>query len=194
MIIGHYAAALIPHQQDAKTPVGFYLFMANVSDLLWLVFAVWGLETPVPGSLFSASFSNLRVEMPYSHDLVPTLAWAALAALVAFAVWRRAAPAMWSAALVLTHEACDLLAGFSHWVWGPGTPTVGLDLYGRAPETALVIEALFGVACTWWYLRSRARAGRPVRPATAYGLYAVFAGGALIWLPIARRSLEAWFS
>lgn len=193
MIWGHYAAALVPHQRDPQTPVAFYLAAANAPDLLWLGLAAAGLETPAPNSLFEASFAALRVDMPYSHDLVTSFGWAVAAALIAFALFRRRAPALWSFTLILVHEACDLLAGFSHWVFGPGTPAVGLNLYNRAPEAALFLEAAFGAACTWWYLRARTRAGRPVAPATAYGLYATFVLGALVWLPIARKSLGAWF-
>src|SRR5262249_14207077 len=148
------------------TPLVLYLLLANVTDLLWLGFAVAGLETPRPNSFFEASFGNLRVEMPYSHDLVPTFGWAALAALVVLAITRRAAPAAWAAALMVVHEACDLVCGFGHWILGPSTPTIGLNLYGRSPETALFIEAAFGAACTFWFVRARARAGRPLASST----------------------------
>ena len=192
MIIGHYAAALIPHERDPQTPLALYLFLANAADFLWLGAAAVGLEAPVPRSLFEASFANLHVAMPFTHDLVPTMGWAVLAAAVVYAATRRGAPAGWAAALVVAHEACDLLSGFSHWILGPATPAIGLNLYGRAPEVALLLEAAFGAGCTWWFVRARARAGRPLSGSTKWGLYATFVAGALVWLPIARTPLADW--
>jgi hypothetical protein len=191
VVIGHYAAALVPHQRHPSAPVWLLLLAANVSDFIWLLLAALGLEAPRPGSMLEATYQNLAVEMPYSHDLVPALALAAVMAVAGFALTRHAATAAWCGALVLVHEACDFLSGFRHRVLGPGTPDLGLDLYHRAPEIALAIEALFGAACVFWFLRARRAEGRAISPATARALYILFIVGALVWLPIARTPLGA---
>ena len=197
MILGHYATALIAHQRAPRLPVWLLLATANLPDLLWLVLAAVALEAPHPASVLDASFANLTVEMTYSHDLVPALGLAALAAagtylLTVQSTATRAvasAAGAWCGALVLGHEASDLVAGFEHHMAGPRSPSIGLNLYGQAPELALVLEALLGAACVAWFTRARARDGRPLSRTTVWSLYAIFVAGTLGWLPIARRPL-----
>jgi hypothetical protein len=189
MIIGHYATALIPHQRLPAVPLWVFLLAANLSDFAWLLFALLGLEAPRPDSMFAASFRDLEVQMPYSHDLVPAGLWALVAGAIAWGVTRSRAAMVWCAALVVFHEACDLVAGFEHHILGPSTASVGLDLYGRAPEAAILLEAALGAGCVLWFLRQRAASGRPVSIPTARALYLVFILGALAWLPIARTPL-----
>lgn len=156
MVVGHYAAALIPHARQPRTPVWLFLLAANVSDFIWLVLAFAGLEAPRPASMFAASYSNLVVGMPYSHDLVPALGLALAIGVLSVLLTRSATAAGWCAALVVIHELCDFISGFEHRLLGPGTKRVGLDLYHRSPELALVLEAAFGAVCTWWFVRYRA--------------------------------------
>jgi hypothetical protein len=197
VILGHYATALIAQQRAPRVPVWLLLAAANLPDLVWLILAAVGLEAPSPASVLDASFANLTVEMTYSHDLAPAFGLAAIAAAGAYIVTlqstaTRAVAAVagaWCAALVLGHEASDLVAGFEHHMAGPRSPSIGLDLYRQAPELALVLEALLGAACVAWFTRARAREGRPLSRATVWSLYAIFVAGTLAWLPIARRPL-----
>jgi hypothetical protein len=189
MIVGHYAPALIAYQRAPRGPLWLYLLAAGWQDLLWLGLAIAGLEVPQPGSPLEATFQNLRVEMTYSHDLLPTLWWAAVFALLGLIIARNRRAAFWCGALVIIHTLTDLVTGFPHHVFGPDSATVGLNLYGRLPELSIVAEAVFGAACVGWFSRARARAGRPLFPGTALGLYAVFVLGALAWLPTARVPL-----
>src|ERR671933_328038 len=136
-----------------------------------------GVEAPQPKSLLAASFLNLRVEMTYSHDLVSSGVLAVGAAALGYVITRRRAVALWCLALVVAHEACDLVVGFPHHVLGPASAGVGLGLYGRAPEVAFGLEAVFGASCVAWFRRARARRGRPVSRRTTWGLYLVFIVG-----------------
>ncbi len=192
MLLGHYATALVPHHRLPRAPVWLWMAAANLPDFVWLVLAALGLETPRPTSILQASFANLRVDMRYSHDLLPLLGLAALAGGAAYLLTRDHRVAGWCVALVVLHEMCDLLAGFPHHVVGPDSALIGLNLYGRAPELALLLDAGVGAACVWWFVRAEARAGRRVAPGTRRGLYALFVLGTLMWLPAARTPLAVW--
>src|SRR5262249_23594739 len=132
---------------------------------------------------------NIRVDMIYSHEPLPVLALAAATFALVFAVWRRPALAGWCAALVVLHLLADLVVGFTHHLAGPATPTISLNLYGRAPKLAIAIEAAYAASCVAWYERAERARGRPVARAKARALYGVFALGALLWLPAARTPL-----
>lgn len=195
MIVGHYAAALLPWSRLKEEGCPFWLLLlsAQVPELLWLALALAGVEAPRPASLVDASFSNIQVDMVYSHNLVPAVAQAAIVAAAVFAALGRARAALACGALVLLHVLCDYVVGFEHQVLGRDSPRVALDSYGRAPVLAILFELGFSVACVTWYHASEARRGRPVAPARRRLLYAVFAVGVLMWLPAARTPLRALF-
>ena len=192
MIIGHYASALIPHTRDRNAPLSLYLFAAIMQDLLWLLFALTGLEPTSPSSVLDASFSKLRVEMTYSHDLSSALGWALAASALGWFVTRQRVTAMWCAALAAGHELLDLLSGFRHHVAGPHTAAVGFNLYGTAPYLALVIEAVFGAAMVYAYTLSERRQGRALPARKTLALYTLFVFGALVAVPGAERSASDW--
>ena len=192
MIVGHYATALLPWSRAPRAPLWLYLVCAQALDFLWLGLAAAGVEAPSPSSILDVTFANLRVQMVVSHDALPVLGWAALTAGVVLAVTRDGRVALWCGALVVGHLLCDLLSGFGHTLCGAGSPAIGLDLYGRAPRLALVIEAVFGAACVLAFAASERRQGRPLTIRRQAALHAVFVGGALAWLPTATTPLGRW--
>jgi hypothetical protein len=196
MIVGHYAAALLPWSRlkdEGGCPFWLLLLSAQVPEFLWLALALAGVEAPRPASLLDASFSNIQVEMLWSHNLVPALVQAAIVAGAVFAALRRARAALACGGLVLLHVLCDYVVGFEHQVLGRDSPRVALDSYGRAPELAILFELGWSLACIFWYHASEARRGRPVARGRRRLLYAVFAVGILMWLPAARTPLRALF-
>src|SRR4051812_40714062 len=82
MLIGHYAPALV--LQRARPSVKLWqLFVATqLVDVLWAAFVFGGIEHAriVPG--FTESNDLDLWDMPYTHSLVGTVAWAALAFVV----------------------------------------------------------------------------------------------------------------
>ncbi|MDF1781454.1 MAG: hypothetical protein P1U67_09180 [Alcanivoracaceae bacterium] len=193
MVIGHYATALIPYQKHPTAPLSLFLFAAIFLDAVWLALALIGIETPHPAGLLDASLLNLHVDMPWSHDLLPVLGWAMLMSVIGWGVTRSKAVALWCGALVVVHEISDLLAGFNHYVAGTDSQLIGLGLYSRAPELALLFEGLLGVVCTAWFIRARRSEGCPVSKQGGYLLYAIFIGGAAMQLIFARSSLGVLF-
>ncbi len=191
MIVGHYAAALLPYSRlrDLGTPLWLLLLCANVPEFLWLGLALAGVEPAHPASFVDASLQNLEVDMLYSHDLVPALVQAAVVGGVVALVWSRRV-ALWCAALVVVHVLCDYVVGFQHHLLGPGTLPIGLDSYGSMPLAAVGIELAFAVAGVFAYQRSEASLGRPVSPRRLKRIYAVLVVGVLLFLPSAFGPLR----
>ena len=71
MIVGHYAAALVPYSRLEGRPLWLLLVCANVPEFLWLALALAGVEPTKPASLLDATFPNIDVHMTYSHNLIP---------------------------------------------------------------------------------------------------------------------------
>ncbi|MCB1213836.1 MAG: hypothetical protein KDK66_00010 [Deltaproteobacteria bacterium] len=190
MIIGHYAAALIPHSYFKKVPLWYFLVVANLPDFLWMTLALLGIEETKPQHFWQASFDRIQVQMLYSHDLLPGLFLALVVALLTFLFFKRGIIALVSAALILLHHVADWVSGFPHYWMGPGSLELGWGLYYREPYLALVLEALFASALVFLYLKLEARHGRPKSRAYQLKLYLLFILGSLMWLPTARYSMS----
>ncbi|HKY89635.1 MAG TPA: hypothetical protein VJM11_01295 [Nevskiaceae bacterium] len=190
MIVGHYAAALVPYTKLEGRPLWLLLLCANVPEFLWLALALAGIEATTPDSILDATFPNLKVDMIYSHNLVPGLVQGAIVLAVVQAIWRDRALALWCGALTVVHVLCDLVVGFKHQLLGPTSPQVSLDTYGHMPQIAILLELLFALACIGFYCRGEARRGRPLSRGRQAALYAVFAIGILAWLPATTLSLR----
>ena len=193
MIVGHYAAALVPYSRLEGRPLWLLLVCANVPEFLWLALALAGVEPTKPASLLDATFPNIDVHMTYSHNLVPGLIQAVIVFALVQAIWRDRPLALWCGALTFVHVLCDLLVGFKHELLGPDSPQVSLDTYGHAPVVAIGIELVFALGCVFAYLKSEARQGRPLTRRRIFALYAVFAVGILMWLPATSMSLGQTF-
>ena len=193
MIVGHYAAALVPYSRLESRPLWLLLVCANVPEFLWLALALAGVEPTKPASLLDATFPNIDVHMTYSHNLIPGLIQGVIVFALVQAIWRDRPLALWCGALTFVHVLCDLLVGFKHELLGPDSPQVSLDTYGHAPVVAIGIELAFALGCVFAYLRSEARQGRPLSRRRTVALYAVFAVGILLWLPATSMSLGQTF-
>jgi membrane-bound metal-dependent hydrolase YbcI (DUF457 family) len=193
MIVGHYAAALVPYSRLEGRPLWLLLVCANVPEFLWLALALAGVEPTKPASLLDATFPNIDVAMTYSHNLIPGLIQGVIVFALVQLIWRDRPLALWCGALTVVHVLCDILVGFQHQLLGPDSPQVSLDTYARAPVLAIGIELLFALGCVFAYLTSEARRGRPLARRRVVALYAVFAVGILMWLPATSMSLRQTF-
>jgi len=148
MIVGHYAAALIPYSRlkESRTPFWLLLLCANVPEFLWLLLALLGIEPASPASMFDASFSSLDVHMTYSHNLIPGLLQGVAVGVLVYGWLRRGDVALWCGFLAAFHVLCDLVVGFEHQLWGPGSARVSLNTYASAPYLAIAIELVFALA------------------------------------------------
>jgi membrane-bound metal-dependent hydrolase YbcI (DUF457 family) len=190
VIVGHYAAALVPYSRLRGRPLWLLLVCANVPEFLWLALALAGVEPTAPASLLDATFPNIDVHMTYSHNLIPGLIQGAIVFALVYAIWRDRPLALWCGGLAVVHVLCDLLVGFKHELLGPDSPQVSLDTYGHAPVLAIAIELVFALGCVCAYLSSEKRQGRPLTRGRTVALYSVFVVGILMWLPATSMSLR----
>ncbi len=192
MIIGHYAAALIPRSRLRQFPFWLLLLCANVPEFLWLLLALLHIEPATPPSIFDATFHNLKVAMTYSHNLIPGVMQGAIVAALVFAWFRSKALAWWCGFLTLFHVLSDLVVGFEHQLLSPDSMPVSLNTYGTMPYAAFAIEFIFSIACIVWFQRQEKKQGRSLSTARLVSLYAVFVIGIAIWVPSASTSLSQW--
>jgi len=190
VIVGHYAAALIPYSRLKKYPFWLLLLCANVPEFLWLLLALANVEPPSPPSLLDATFENLHVNMIYSHNLVPGVVQGVVVAALVYLWFRNRTLALWCGFLTLFHVLCDLVVGFEHQLLGPESPRVSLNTYGSMPYVAVAIELVFSVACVYWYQVSEKRRGRPRPRKQLAALYAVFIIGVGAGIPAATHSVR----
>jgi membrane-bound metal-dependent hydrolase YbcI (DUF457 family) len=180
MITGHYATALVPYARDGKLPLFALLLASQAQDFL------------IPLDVQLAGQRSLRLlEMTYSHDLVPSLLLAAAVGLVLQLIYRDRKVSLIGVALVVLHEICDLLSGFAHNVFGPGTMRFGFDFYRTGPAIAYSIELLLAVGCLIYFFAVRRRRGDPVAPVKAAVLCLVILGpiAAALGLALAGRTI-----
>ena len=190
MIVGHYAAALVPYSKLEKRPLWLLLVCANIPEFLWLLLALLGIEPVSPPSLLDATFPNLQVAMIYSHNLLPGILQGVIVFGLVQLIYRDRALALWCGALTVVHVLCDLVVGFTHELLGPDSPVVSLNTYGHAPHLAILIELAFALACIFYFQRSEQRQGHPIPRKRLVALYAVFSIGILMWMPAASMSLR----
>ncbi len=176
MFLGHVAVGLAAKRVAPKTPLLLLVAAPVLLDLLWPVFLLLGWETVriEPGStavtpLEFASYS-------FSHSLVMSLVWGALAAGAYFAAARYALGA-WALGLgVISHWVLDAISHRPDMPVWPGGPKVGLGL--SVPAT-LAIELLMFGGALWRYARTttpRDATGRWAFVSFAAFLTAVYLG------------------
>ncbi len=152
MFIGHYASALVAYERERRAPLWLFLVAAMSLDLVMYAFVGVGLEKLElvgPGS--DVKFADMKIDMTFSHDLVPVLGWMAVFGVLGYAITKSRSVALWSAGLVAFHEVADLVVGFPHHVMGRGSAEVGFGLYHSAPLGGWLLEAALSLGCVYWF-------------------------------------------
>ena len=196
MIAGHYATALVPYELTRKTQrTSFWVFLiaAQFLDLVMLVCVTLGIEQLLPKNFLDFAFASSSSNMWVSHDILPALGWSVAIGLLFWAFTRKWVVAIWCGVLVFVHEISDLVVGYTHFWYGADSMPLGFNLYHRAPVVGLLIEAALCAAIVAWFCWRREKNGAPVSSRLKWGLYAVLVGATLLTLPIATKSLNAWF-
>lgn len=172
MFIGHYGASFAAKAVDKRIPLWVLFVAAQLVDIFWTIFVLTGVERVriVPGITVASPLDF--VFYPYTHSLVASLAWGALA-MVVYRVLRPGAGA-WRTAfivglVVVSHWVLDLLVHRPDLALYDDAMKVGFGLWNfPLIESALEIALLFGGM--FYYFRT-------TKAATQSGKYAMWIFG-----------------
>lgn len=149
MFAGHIGAGLVIARAERRVNVGAFIAAALLLDLMLWLFILLGWESVTIPADFTATHQPAFV-FPYSHGLVASLAWSAIAAVAACFWHARLQAAKWRVAALMA------AAVFSHWLLdalvhrpelplaGVASARVGLGLWNDMP-VALAAEAAIAV-------------------------------------------------
>lgn len=156
MFAGHVGAAMAIGRADRRVNLGVLVFAAVFLDFVLWLFVLVGWESVTIPADFSTTHQPEFV-FPYSHGLLSSIGWSALAGVATFLWYPRLHPSKVRAAALVA------AAVFSHWlldalVHAPELPLavansakVGLGLWQTMP-VALAIEGVFAVAGLYLFL------------------------------------------
>ena len=145
MFAGHIGAGLAIARVERRVNVGAFIAAALLLDLVLWLFVLLGWESVTIPADFTATHQPAFV-FPYSHGLLASLAWSAIAAVGASVGYARLQAARWHVAALMA------AAVFSHWLLdalvhrpelplaGAASAKVGLGLWDGMP-VALAVEA-----------------------------------------------------
>lgn len=165
MFLGHFAVGFAAKRAAPAVSLGTLFLSCQLADLIWPNLVLLGIERVaiVPGITVVTPLDFQFY--PYSHSLIASVAWAALAAGIYRLVRGRQATTIALvviAAVVLSHWVLDVVAHRPDMPLTPnGTTKLGLELWRSRPATILV-EAVMLAAGVLVYVRTtraRDRAG-----------------------------------
>jgi membrane-bound metal-dependent hydrolase YbcI (DUF457 family) len=146
VLAGHYSAAFLAKAAAPRTPLWLLALAVQLVDVGFALFVLLGVERM---SLDPSLPSNPLVleHMPYTHSLLGTLVFAAVAGL-ATRRWLGDRAAGWAvAAAVASHWLLDVIVHRPDMTLLGGPPKLGLGLWNYpAPALALELGLLLGSA------------------------------------------------
>jgi len=190
MLAGHYATALIAYQKFPKGTLLYFLIASQLQDMLWFTFHYLGLERTTPNDVFDTTVSNMAVNMLYSHDLVPLLAWLLIIFLIGKFVFKSNTIGLVGSALVLGHFVLDFFSGHPHHIFGLDTGTVGLGNYATNVYQAIGIEAVAIVGLLWYFFSQEQKHGIQRTTKNKASIIGLFVFGVIFMLSIATTSFR----
>ena len=190
MLAGHYATALIAYQKFPKGTLLYFLIASQLQDMLWFTFHYLGLERTTPNDVFDTTVSNMAVNMLYSHDLVPLLAWLLIIFLIGKFVFKSNTIGLVGSALVLGHFVLDFFSGHPHHIFGLDTGTVGLGNYATNVYQAIAIEAVAIVGLLWYFFSQEQKHGIQRTTKNKASIIGLFVFGVVFMLSIATTSFR----
>lgn len=170
MLVGHYSSAFVGKAVAPRTPLWVFFVAAQLVDFAWAFFVLAGVERLTLDPTLPSNPLVLEY-MPFTHSLVGSLAWAALAAVVVTRVG--AIGGSWQAgivagAVVLSHWVLDLVVHRPDLTIAGGDAKLGFALWNH-PFAAFVVEIVL-LAATAAFCASRAGASPTTRRAIARGV------------------------
>jgi hypothetical protein len=174
MFVGHLAVGLALKKAEPKLNLGVLFLAVMLLDFLLGVFVLLGLEqVHVPADY--ARLHYLTFTFPYSHGLLASLVWSALASLLTWVLTKRH-PWGESAALIVgfavfSHFLCDVIEHIPEMpIIGESSPKLGLGLWNQM-GAAMALEVGMIIVGLALYLTAAPK----VRRGAKYGLVALMA-------------------
>ena len=155
MFAGHIGAALAIGRAERRVNVGTFIFAALLMDIvLWLFILVGWESATIPANFTSTH--QAEFVFPFSHGLLASIAWSALAGSVVY--WFQSAKernwrsAVLVAAVVFSHWLLDAIVHIPEMpLIGKGSPVVGLGLWQNLPA-ALAFEGFVVILGLWLFI------------------------------------------
>jgi membrane-bound metal-dependent hydrolase YbcI (DUF457 family) len=157
VFIGHFAVGFASKRAAPRASLGVLMAAPLFADLLWPIFLNAGIESVriVPGD---TAFTPLDLhDFPWSHSLVTSLAWSAIAASAFWAATRYTRGALVLALGVFSHFVLDFVTHRPDLPLYPGSATsLGLGLWNSRRATMAVEIAMFVVGVAIYARTTRA--------------------------------------
>lgn len=157
------------------------------------MFHYLNLEPTGPSDVFDTTLSNLKVDMLYSHDLLPQAIWLLAIFLLGKLLFKSTKIGIAGAALVAGHFILDIFSGHPHHIFGSETQDIALGLYATHPNLAIAIEAVFCVLALWYFFKEESRAGIRRSSKNKAAIIGLFVFGIVFMLSIATTSFRQLF-
>lgn len=175
MHVGHFAVGFVAKRIEPKLSLGTLVLAAVLSDILWAIFLIAGIEhvqfKPGRGA---ANYAD-AYDIALSHSLLMDVIWGALFAGFYFLRRRYPRGALILFAAVLSHWLLDFVAHRPDMSLAPGTHSFfGLGLWTSVPAT-IIVEGGFWLLAIILYARAN-------RPLNRWGVYAFWSVAALLTL------------
>lgn len=194
MLAGHYATALVAYQKYPKGTLLYFLMVSQLQDILWFTFHYFGLERTTPNDVFDTTVSNMAVDMLYSHDLIPLIAWLIIIFFIGKFIFKENKIGLVGSALVLGHFVLDFFSGHPHHIFGLDTGSIGFGNYATNIYQAIGIEAIAIVAILWYFFKQESKNGIQRTFKNKASIIGMFVFGIVFMLSIATTSFRELFN
>jgi membrane-bound metal-dependent hydrolase YbcI (DUF457 family) len=157
MFVGHYAASLALKSFEKRASLGMLFLGVQIVDIIFFPLVLLGIERINIIENYTESTHFQLEYMPFTHSLVGSLCWAALAyALFRWVVVRKQGVAVVMALAVFSHWVLDLITHTPDLpLWSDASMKLGLGLWNSAIAT-YALEAALLLGALWMYLNSTA--------------------------------------
>ena len=153
MFIGHFAVGFAAKKISSNPSLGTYFLAAQFLDLLWPTFLLLKIET-VRINSSTAGLPLTFTSYPISHSLALVLVWAALFAIIYYAIRKDIKAAIVLGACVVSHWLLDLIVHIPDLPLYPGaSPVFGLGLW-KSVKASLIVEILLFIAGIILYINA----------------------------------------
>jgi hypothetical protein len=158
MHAGHIAAGFIAKRIETTLSLGTLVLAAMLPDFLWCMFMIAGIEHVRFHEGRGAAQYFEAYDIALSHSLLMDIVWAAVFAILYYALRRQLRGAWVLFALVLSHWLFDVIAHRPDMPLAPGLSTrLGFGLWANLPATLIVEGGLWLVAIILYLRATHAR-------------------------------------